>query len=838
MKPILSLFLVLFGASSLLAQGTPPPPVDEPPAELLEEPPLEDEVPPMDGEDADDLPSTKREKAAPKAPAVLKARVRAKPGKPGKPGKVRLNVDVEDQHIADVMEAIGRQAGVSVLVAPGVEEEITVSLREIPWREAVEVIAKICRCEIREPWPGVLLVEQPAKVTTVLDEVPLHVACEQISETASLDLVIGPKASGKVSLDLKEVDGLEALRLAARSAGVSVLVEEGVALVTKAPLRARPKPKTRAPKDAAPYVDLEIVDGHLDDATVKLAKEAGLKLIVDPGLSRPLTLSLTGVSWRVAVEALAFSAGAKVEELRGGIVRLAREPEASRPLRLVEVDLREALTELAAAAELSVVVDPALSARVTVSLARSPRATFFGLIRAARLEASKDSAGVIWVGAQSAAGASVAAATSQTKPTGQLVDLSFKRVELADAMEQVGLEVQRNILVDPSIVAHVTCHLHQVDWRLALDAIATSQGCVVEDRGHGVLLFTQPPRNRVVAKAAPVGPMLRALAAAAGVNLVLTPEVKGSVSFDLRNVYPMGALRVAAEVSGCKLVAGKNEAVIVVRDHDAATWVAVPDRTYQKEVARLVERVEAAALGGDLRALARASQALREAVERVQPKPRIPAPVPELEITPQRREAMERLRSKIERGLRARDAEGLVGLLQDLRGELRDALGLAVAKKVFSKPFAGGSSEITLSIRLQIQIAEGNLLLEAMARAISQEHYDEALLQFEGIKELKERMFQEERSVFQRNAAALYVRGRSLAKRAERLRRIEELFGGLRVQATFTQPDEDRFTPLAIVNGRVVYQGDRKAGLPSLVEVAPGRVRFEHEGVEFIRAVE
>jgi type II secretory pathway component GspD/PulD (secretin) len=73
----------------------------------------------------------------------------------------RIDVDVDDLDLADVMELIGRQVGRNVLVDPYVQESVTVSLRDIPWREAVDVLARMTRCDVEERAGGILVLTQP-----------------------------------------------------------------------------------------------------------------------------------------------------------------------------------------------------------------------------------------------------------------------------------------------------------------------------------------------------------------------------------------------------------------------------------------------------------------------------------------------------------------------------------------------------------------------------------------------------------------------------------------------------------------------------------------------------
>lgn len=85
------------------------------------------------------------------------------PVPPGSP-RERLHVDVDGQDLAEVMDRIGREVGRTILVDPSVQESVTVSLRDIPWREAVDVIARMTRCEVEERPGGVLVLTQCARI--------------------------------------------------------------------------------------------------------------------------------------------------------------------------------------------------------------------------------------------------------------------------------------------------------------------------------------------------------------------------------------------------------------------------------------------------------------------------------------------------------------------------------------------------------------------------------------------------------------------------------------------------------------------------------------------------
>ena len=62
----------------------------------------------------------------------------------------RINVDLDGVDLANVMDQIGRVSGQNILVDPAVDEVVRVALRDIPWREAVDVIARMTQCEFEE----------------------------------------------------------------------------------------------------------------------------------------------------------------------------------------------------------------------------------------------------------------------------------------------------------------------------------------------------------------------------------------------------------------------------------------------------------------------------------------------------------------------------------------------------------------------------------------------------------------------------------------------------------------------------------------------------------------
>ncbi len=144
---------------------------------------------------------------------------------------MRINVDVEDVDLADVMEQIGRQVGKNILVDPTVHETVRVSLRDIGWREAVDVIAKMTRCEVEEGEGGILLLTQPPKVTIQFTEANIRTVLQLLAAYSGKNIIISQDVEANVTLDLKDVHWNKALHAIVKTAGDYEVVEDGEDLI-------------------------------------------------------------------------------------------------------------------------------------------------------------------------------------------------------------------------------------------------------------------------------------------------------------------------------------------------------------------------------------------------------------------------------------------------------------------------------------------------------------------------------------------------------------------------------------------------------------------------------
>lgn len=147
----------------------------------------------------------------------------------------QIDIDVVDKDLRAVMEEIGRKVGRNILVAPGVEETVTITLRDIPWTDAVKIIAKLTKCDIEQAAPKVLLLTQPPKVTIEFADANVRTVLQLLAAYSGKNIIIAPEVVGKITLSLKDVHWLRALESIVKTVGPYVVVKDTADLLRVVP---------------------------------------------------------------------------------------------------------------------------------------------------------------------------------------------------------------------------------------------------------------------------------------------------------------------------------------------------------------------------------------------------------------------------------------------------------------------------------------------------------------------------------------------------------------------------------------------------------------------------
>ena len=783
-------------------------------------------------------------------------------------GVKRIDVDVDESRLTDVMSRISQKSGVPIVVDRSVgEETVSVSLAEIPWREAVDVIAKMTRCEVAED-DGVLRVTRLSRITLSLDA-PAAVVLATLAAKTGVSVVYPSRLTERVVVDFRATPIATALETVAAAADLAVSHRSGHTVLTRAPVALSKRTLWKAgPGSKKTNIDIGDPPGMtVADICRGLSKQVGHPVIADPALRATVVdVALTGIPWQLVLQAVARRAECEVEQLPGGILYVSQPPRAT--LQFRDAKVGTVLELLAAYSGKNIVTGPDVKGLVTLDVRELHwRDTLQAIADVGGLHLSDVKPGLILVTARPLASAPRPKRPPLTDAERKPVHVSATNQDLSEVAEAIGRQVGKNILVDPNVEETVTVNLRRVPWRGAVDLLARMTRCEVEERAGGaILLLTQPPAVTIQASGAPAVEFLRLLARYAEVALVAGPGVVDrTLDVVFRRINYGVALRALAEANGL-VVTAINETAFAVKlgantTAPAAAAVLAPTRAdpevysaYDREVEALLAVLRAAAAEANEKLLAETAERLRravrgEAARRATP-PKKPAVAEQPPATPEQLAMLEgrveRVFEEITRLAEEREVEALIAQFTELRQLMAEygERGAEVAKEMLAKwnERLEAFGEVQLSVKLQIYINRGNGHLRALAEAIRDDDDATFAARHAQIKQLAAEMQAEEREVFHRNADALLTRVTALAERAASAAAVRLVSGFLSVTAIIVAPPGADLGDAAIINGRIHVEGDavlnaKGEKIPDLrvVDIVRSTVRFALGASEFTR---
>jgi len=145
-------------------------------------------------------------------------------------------------------------------------------------------------------------------------------------------------------------------------------------------------------------------------------------------------------------------------------------------------------------------------------------------------------------------------ANSQSSVADARVSLRVNERQLSEVVQYLREQSGFNIVVLEGADTPVSLDITDVSWRDALDLAAELAGCVVEQRTAGVLAVVRPPRVDFAFDNADIKQVIDTIAKLSGANIVIAPEVQGTLSLRLTNVPWRDALEVAVKTLGFVVV--------------------------------------------------------------------------------------------------------------------------------------------------------------------------------------------------------------------------------------------------------------------------------------------
>lgn len=140
--------------------------------------------------------------------------------------EARVNLRAEGRSLAEVVDYLREQTGVNLVLLPGEYGQVSVQLTDVPWRDALDVVAESVGCVVSERTGGILVVEKPRPFSLETRGTDIAEVIDLIAKVGGANIIVAPEVTGSLSLRLNNVPWRDALDVACKTLGFTV-IEEG-----------------------------------------------------------------------------------------------------------------------------------------------------------------------------------------------------------------------------------------------------------------------------------------------------------------------------------------------------------------------------------------------------------------------------------------------------------------------------------------------------------------------------------------------------------------------------------------------------------------------------------
>lgn len=158
----------------------------------------------------------------------------------------RVSLRVKERTLADVVSFLQQQSGANIVVKKGGEKTIDLDLTDVPWRDALDLATELAGCIVESRTAGVLVVDEPHQITYSVKDGNIRDVIEAFAKISGANIVVAPEVQGTLSLSLKEVPWRDALDVAAKTLGFTIVEENRGILRVVDPLSLQTQMVTRS----------------------------------------------------------------------------------------------------------------------------------------------------------------------------------------------------------------------------------------------------------------------------------------------------------------------------------------------------------------------------------------------------------------------------------------------------------------------------------------------------------------------------------------------------------------------------------------------------------------
>ncbi|OHB71191.1 MAG: hypothetical protein A2W23_02930 [Planctomycetes bacterium RBG_16_43_13] len=148
-----------------------------------------------------------------------------------------------------------------------------------------------------------------------------------------------------------------------------------------------------------------------------------------------------------------------------------------------------------------------------------------------------------------------------------IVTISKKDATIKEVLDDLRRQTRINIVLDTKNITdtdRITIELKEVPFKTALDAILDMAGLIVEQDTPQLIKITKPPRITLDMVGAPVTEVVNVIAKISGISIIISPDVKGSITLNVKDVPWMDLLDSVVKTVGFTTVKEKYNIVRIV----------------------------------------------------------------------------------------------------------------------------------------------------------------------------------------------------------------------------------------------------------------------------------
>jgi len=138
-----------------------------------------------------------------------------------------VSLDVRGMPLAEVARRLSEISGTNIVPDAGVDGTVTVTLLEIPWRQALDLVCQRTGTVPREVSARLIRIVRPPRVTAEFRNSPLVEVLDVLAGKAGANIVIAPEVDGKatVTMRFQDIPWEDALEALVKTAGYAAVTE-------------------------------------------------------------------------------------------------------------------------------------------------------------------------------------------------------------------------------------------------------------------------------------------------------------------------------------------------------------------------------------------------------------------------------------------------------------------------------------------------------------------------------------------------------------------------------------------------------------------------------------